>query len=108
MATVNAVVERGCTMLVHYDKSVSSTEIKDALESGSAHEKAEAMKKAIAILLSGEQMPQIFITIVRFVLPSEDKYVQKLLLLYMEIIEKTDAQGKLLPEFNFDWILTGF
>lgn len=98
MATVNAVVERGCTMLVHYDKSVSSTEIKDALESGSAHEKAEAMKKAIAILLSGEQMPQIFITIVRFVLPSEDKYVQKLLLLYMEIIEKTDAQGKLLPE----------
>jgi len=98
MATVNAVVERGCTMLVHYDKSVSSTEIKEALESGSAHEKAEAMKKAIAILLSGEQMPQIFITIVRFVLPSEDKYVQKLLLLYMEIIEKTDAQGKLLPE----------
>ena len=69
MATVNAVVERGCTMLVHYDKSVSSTEIKEALESGSAHEKAEAMKKAIAILLSGEQMPQIFITIVRLVLP---------------------------------------
>ena len=49
---------------------------KDALESGSAHEKAEAME-ASAILLSGEQMPQIFITIVRFVLPSEDKYVQK-------------------------------
>ena len=35
---------------------------------------------------------------VRYVLPSDDKIVQKLLLLYMEIIEKTDAQGKLLPE----------
>ena len=34
----------------------------------------------------------------RFVLPSDDKYVQKLLLLYMEIIEKTDQSGKLLPE----------
>ena len=43
-------------------------------------------------------MPQIFITIVRFVLPSDDKYVQKLLLLYMEIIEKTDSSGKILPE----------
>ena len=35
---------------------------------------------------------------VRYVLPSDDKMVQKLLLLYMEIIEKTDEQGKLLPE----------
>lgn len=98
MATVNAVVERGCSMLVHFDRAASASEIKEALESGSAHEKAEAMKKAIAILLSGEQMPQIFITIVRFVLPSDDKYVQKLLLLYMEIIEKTDQSGKILPE----------
>ena len=98
MATVNAVVERGCSMLVHFDRAASASEIKEALESGNAHEKAEAMKKAIAILLSGEQMPQIFITIVRFVLPSDDKYVQKLLLLYMEIIEKTDQNGKILPE----------
>lgn len=98
MATVNAVVERGCSMLVHFDRAASSSEIREALESGGPEAKAEAMKKAIAILLSGEQMPQIFITIVRFVLPSDDKYVQKLLLLYMEIIEKTDSSGKLLPE----------
>ena len=98
MATLNAVVERGCSMLVHFDRAASMSEIKTALESGGADAKADAMKKAIAILLSGEQMPQIFITIVRFVLPSDDKYVQKLLLLYMEIIEKTDSSGKLLPE----------
>lgn len=85
-------------MLVHFDRAASMSEIKTALESGGADAKADAMKKAIAILLSGEQMPQIFITIVRFVLPSDDKYVQKLLLLYMEIIEKTDSSGKLLPE----------
>ena len=34
MATLNAVVERGCTMLVHFDKGVSASEIKEALETG--------------------------------------------------------------------------
>ena len=33
MATVNAVVERGCSMLVHFDRAASASEIKEALES---------------------------------------------------------------------------
>ncbi len=85
-------------MLVHFDKSASSKEIKESLETGSNYEKADAMKKVISLLMNGEHLPQIFITIVRYVLPSEDHLVQKLLLLYMEIIEKTDSEGKLLPE----------
>ena len=85
-------------MLVHFDKAASATEIKEALETGSNEDKADAMKKAISLLMNGEQLPQIFITIVRYVLPSEDHTVQKLLLLYMEIIEKTDSNGKILPE----------
>ncbi|KAG1655263.1 hypothetical protein FOA52_009820 [Chlamydomonas sp. UWO 241] len=56
------------------------------------------MKKAVMAILNGEQMPQLFITIVRYVLPSEDHAVQKLLLLYLEALQKTDAKGKLLPE----------
>jgi len=98
MGTINQVIERGCTMLVHFDKSASSKEIKESLETGSNYEKADAMKKVISLLMNGEHLPQIFITIVRYVLPSEDHLVQKLLLLYMEIIEKTDSEGKLLPE----------
>lgn len=85
-------------MLVHFDRATSAVELRDALESGDAEEKAEAMKKVISLLLSGEQMPQIFITIVRYVLPSEDHTVQKLLLLYMEMIEKCGPDGKILPE----------
>ncbi|KAK8645279.1 hypothetical protein V6N13_119122 [Hibiscus sabdariffa] len=50
------------------------------------------------LLLNGETLPQLFITIVRYVLPSEDHTVQKLLLLYLEIIEKTDTKGRVLPE----------
>eukprot|EP00232_Nephroselmis_pyriformis_P004938 CAMPEP_0182913626 /NCGR_PEP_ID=MMETSP0034_2-20130328/38136_1 /TAXON_ID=156128 /ORGANISM="Nephroselmis pyriformis, Strain CCMP717" /LENGTH=928 /DNA_ID=CAMNT_0025050353 /DNA_START=200 /DNA_END=2986 /DNA_ORIENTATION=- len=85
-------------MLIHYDKPAVVNEIKEALEMGDNTAKQNAMKKAVSLLLNGEQMPALFISIVRYVLPSEDHTVQKLLLLYLEIIEKKDAQGKLLPE----------
>lgn len=85
-------------MLVHFDKPSSASEIKEALEEGDAAAKVKAMKQAIMALLNGEQLPTLFITIVRYVLPSEDNTVQKLLLLYLEIIEKTDSNGKVLPE----------
>ncbi|EFJ42176.1 hypothetical protein VOLCADRAFT_67325 [Volvox carteri f. nagariensis] len=91
-------VEKSCTMLVYNDKQASATEIKEALEGNDPLAKQAAMKKAVSLLLAGEQLPQLFITIVRYVLPSEDHTVQKLLLLYLEAIEKTDATGKLLPE----------
>ena len=48
MATVNQVVERGCSMLVHFDRATSAVELKEALETGSAEEKADAMKKVIS------------------------------------------------------------
>ena len=86
-------------MLVWHDKPASLNDIKDALEGSNMEAKATAMKNVISLLLNGETLgPAIFITIVRYVLPSEDHMVQKLLLLYMEIIDKTDAAGKLLPE----------
>ena len=118
-------VERSCTMLVHFDKPSSASEIKEALEGNDSAAKVQAMQKAITMLLNGENLPALFITIVRYVLPSEDHTVQKLLLLYLvrwggcpcsqrraqcgrwrdadeetlqETIEKTDARGKLLPE----------
>lgn len=85
-------------MLVYHDKQVSVNDIKEALEGSDVEAKVEAMQKAVTMLLNGEQLPQLFITIVRYVLPSEDHTVQKLLLLYLEAIEKTDANGKVLPE----------
>lgn len=88
------------TFLVSSESQGQATqnEIRKALESGDDEEKIEAMQQAIAALLNGEQMPALFITIVRYVLPSENHFVQKLLLLYLETISKTDDQGKLLPE----------
>ena len=70
-------------MLVHFDKPSSGNEIKEALEGNDDPAKVEALQKAIMMLLHGEQLPALFITIVRYVLPSEDDTVQKLLLLYL-------------------------
>jgi coatomer subunit beta len=93
-------MEKSCTLLVHFDKSTPAlaNEIKEALEGNDVAAKSEALKKAIMLLLNGETIPQLFITIIRYVLPSEDHTVQKLLLFYLEIIEKTDSRGKVLPE----------
>lgn len=91
--------EKTCTFLVASDRAqASGNEIRAALESSDDTAKIQAMQQAITMLLSGEQLPALFITIVRYVLPSENHVVQKLLLLYLETIEKTDRNGKLLPE----------
>lgn len=93
-------MEKPCTLLVHFDKAspALANEIKEALEGNDVEAKVEAMKKAIMLLLNGETLPQLFITIIRYVLPSEDHTIQKLLLHYLEIIDKTDQKGRLLPE----------
>ena len=95
-----ASMEKSCTLLVHFDKGTPalSNEIKEHLEGHDVEAKVDAMKKAIMLLLNGESIPTLFITIVRYVLPSEDHTIQKLLLLYLEIIDKTDSRGKVLPE----------
>ena len=70
-------------MLISFDKGATSTDIKASLEGSNTGEKIRALQKAIMMLLNGESLPALFITIVRYVLPSEDHTVQKLLLLYL-------------------------
>ncbi|KAB8114405.1 hypothetical protein EE612_053800 [Oryza sativa] len=94
-------MEKPCTLLVHFDKGSPSmaNEIKADLEGSDVAAKVDAMKRAIMLLLNGETLPHLFITVVRYVLPSEDHTIQKLLLLYLEIVDKRDvASGKVLPE----------
>lgn len=81
-----STMERSCTMLVSTDRlgpATTAAEVKAALETGDAEHKAYALQRAIGMLLAGEPIAGLFISIVRFVLPSEDHSVQKLLLLYL-------------------------
>ena len=87
IASMAVVLERNCSMLVHFDKAASASEIKTALEGNDTAARIQAMQTAIKMLLCGESLPAFFITVVRYVLPSEDHTIQKLLLLYLVGLE---------------------
>lgn len=73
-------------------------QIKQDLEKGDISVKIDTMKRVIQLVLNGERLPGVLMTIIRFVLPLQNHTLKKLLLIYWEIVPKTSAQGKLLQE----------
>ncbi|KAF7030280.1 hypothetical protein CFC21_041855 [Triticum aestivum] len=93
--------ESRCTFLVPLDKSCLSTaeKIKADLEGSDVGAKVDALKRAIMLLLNGYTIPHLLATVVRYVVPSEEHVIQRLLLLYLEVVDKRDgASGKVSPE----------
>ncbi|KAM6950105.1 coatomer subunit beta [Lycodopsis pacificus] len=76
----------------------SEVSLKADLEKGEIKAKTEALKKVIIMILNGEKLPGLLMTIIRFVLPLQDHTIKKLLLVFWEIVPKTTADGKLLQE----------
>jgi len=93
-------MERNCTVLLHYDKSAppNEDEIKEQLENKDVATKIGALKATIQLMLNGEMMPSLLMTVIRFCVPCDDHVVKKLLLIYWEVVDKTGPDGKLLPE----------
>mmetsp|Transcript_3141 Transcript_3141/g.10368 ORF Transcript_3141/g.10368 Transcript_3141/m.10368 type:complete len:966 (+) Transcript_3141:105-3002(+) len=93
-------MERNCTILLHYDKAAppNEEEIKEQLESKDVKRKVEGLKATIQLMLNGETMPKLLMTIIRFCMPCDDHTVKKLLLIYWEAVDKHGPDGKLLPE----------
>jgi coatomer subunit beta len=60
--------------------------------------KIEALKQSIKLIVSGERLPGLLMTVIRFVLPLQDHTVKKLLLVFWEIVPKTTPDGKLMQE----------
>jgi len=91
--------ESQCTLLIHYDGAhIGQKELKEALEKGNTDSKVEHMKQMIMLHMNGEPQTSMLMTFIRFVLPKDDHKLKKLSLYYLEIIDKTDANGRLLPE----------
>lgn len=67
-------------------------------ENGDIPGKQGALKKVIQLILNGERLPGILMTVIRFVMPLEDHTIKKLLLVFWEIVPKTTPDGKLLQE----------
>ena len=69
------------------------------LEKGDTRLKICALKKVIQLILGGEKMsPTMLMTVIRFVMPSQDHTIKKLLLVFWEVVPKYSADGKMLHE----------
>lgn len=73
-------------------------EFQKALEKGSDETKIEAMKEILVTMLEGNPLPEMLMHIIRFVMPSKNKKLKKLLYFYWEIVPKLDQDGKLRHE----------
>ncbi|CBY11196.1 unnamed protein product [Oikopleura dioica] len=66
---------------------------------GTDKSKAAALKKLIIQTLNGDKFsPTMAIHVIKYLLPSQDHYIKKLLLIYWEIAPKVDEEGKLRHE----------
>lgn len=97
--------ERPCPLLVsHAPTDIPAIpHLKKALEDQNVSTKIDALKKVILLMLSGEPATQLIMPIIRFVLPSKDRVIKKLLMLYWEVVDKKAADGKLLHEMILVW-----
>ncbi|KJH47708.1 adaptin region [Dictyocaulus viviparus] len=77
----------------------NEAQLKEKFEKGSDKEKTDALKKLIYMIQNGEKVGQgMLMYVIRFLLPSSDHTLKKTLLIFWEVVPKTNAQGKLLQE----------
>ncbi|KAJ8675970.1 hypothetical protein QAD02_011756 [Eretmocerus hayati] len=98
---MNSVADQPCYTLINIptdSEPLNEMQLKQDLEKGDVSVKIDALKKTINMILSGERLPGLLMTIIRFVLPLQDHTIKKLLLIFWEIVPKTTPDGKLLQE----------
>ncbi|KAL6053952.1 Coatomer subunit beta [Balamuthia mandrillaris] len=92
--------DSSCTLLINYESSepINVSALRNRLENGNTEEKIAAMKHMILLMLNGEAMSHLLMTVIRFIMPCKDHTLKKLVLLYWEVVDKRDSSGKLLHE----------
>lgn len=95
-----ALSEAACYTIINCQDSepFNEMQLKADLEKGELNVKIDTLKKVIQLLLNGERLSGLLMTIIRFVLPLQNHTIKKLLLIYWEIVPKTSPDGKLLQE----------
>ncbi|XBI68694.1 hypothetical protein VPH35_047863 [Triticum aestivum] len=93
--------ESPCTLLLPFlDKSThrAAEELKAGLHASDVGAKVDALKRAVMLHLNGDTV-HFLVIVVRCVLPSKEHIIQRLLLVYLEVVDKRDqASGKVIPE----------
>lgn len=81
--------------------SPNEQQLKEELENGKPHEKRDALKKVIGMIINGDKFSSIqsmLMTVIRFVMPVPDNRLKKLLLVFWEVVPKYTPDGKLMHE----------
>lgn len=97
------MAEKPCSILLYENNdSINVNELKKQLEEGEEDVKIRTMKKIIVLCNQGEKLPGVLMHVIRFVMPLKNHTLKKLMLLFFEVIEKSQ-DGKLLPEMILVW-----
>jgi coatomer subunit beta len=77
-------------------------DLRQGLESSDLPDKIISLRMLILMQLNGEipvgQQSSLLMAVIRYALPNEDNQLRKLCLIYLEIVDKTGRDGKMLPE----------
>ncbi|XP_031562290.1 coatomer subunit beta-like [Actinia tenebrosa] len=98
---MTTLAEQPCYTLVNIlsdSEPPSEQKLKEDIEKGDIKIKIDALKKVIQLILNGEKMPTLLMTVIKFLMPLQDHTIKKLLLIFWEIVPKTGPDGKLLHE----------
>lgn len=92
--------DTGYTLIYEPNTAAKSSvnELKTLLEKSKDDVKIATMKKIIIAVLNGDPMPDLLMHIIRFVMPSRNKELKKLLYFYWEVCPKLDEHGKMRHE----------
>ncbi len=58
----------------------------------------KALKAAVLLMLDGDSLPKVLMTVIRFCINTDHHELKKLLMLFWEAVPKYNAEHKLLPE----------
>lgn len=99
---MSTLAEQPCYTLINIPTDAeppTEMQLRTDLEKGDVKTKTDALKKTIQMILNGEKMPSLLMTIIRFVMPNQDHMIKKLLLIFWEVVPKYTPDGKMLHEF---------
>jgi coatomer subunit beta len=100
------MVPENCYTVVQPDPTQdqpSIQELRTALEKGSDSLKITTLKRILRMMASGDSCEGLLMHVIRFVLPSKNKNLKKLLHFYWELCPKTNEDGKLKQEMILVW-----
>lgn len=86
------------------DLAIDVNDLKRELETGDDDRRVLAMQSILSAMVNGDPaVHSLLMYIIRFIVPSKNKTLKRLLLLYLENVNKLDENGSLKQEMILVW-----